>query len=196
MSREPPTVEPAGADDSQVVDTLVLSFATDPLMRWAFPTASEYLEWFPAFVERYGGAAFAAGTAYVVAETAGAALWLPPGTAPDDEGVVSLLERALSAEKQTEAWTAFAGVQEHYPDEPHWHLPLIGVDPDHQGRGYGSALLEHALERIDQAGEPAVLESANPRNLSLYLRYDFELAGQVQVGSMPPIFPMVRESRS
>ncbi len=33
-----------------------------------------------------------------------------------------------------------------HPQEPHWHLPLIGVDPAHQGKGIGSALLSHILD--------------------------------------------------
>jgi len=32
-------------------------------------------------------------------------------------------------------------------EDPHWYLPLIGVDATKQGRGYDSALLRHALER-------------------------------------------------
>jgi ribosomal protein S18 acetylase RimI-like enzyme len=36
-----------------------------------------------------------------------------------------------------------------HPSEPHWYLPMIGVDPGKQGNGYGSALLKHALERCD-----------------------------------------------
>jgi transposase len=37
-----------------------------------------------------------------------------------------------------------------HPREPHWYLPMIGVDPPHQGRGYGGALLSYALERCDR----------------------------------------------
>jgi GNAT superfamily N-acetyltransferase len=42
-----------------------------------------------------------------------------------------------------------------HPKGPHWYLPLIGVDATKQGRGYGSALLRHALERCDRDGLPA-----------------------------------------
>ncbi len=45
-----------------------------------------------------------------------------------------------------------------HPKEPHWYLPLIGVDPLHQGKGAGTALMRFALERIDAAKEVAYLE--------------------------------------
>jgi ribosomal protein S18 acetylase RimI-like enzyme len=83
-----------------------------------------------------------------------------------------------------------------HPEEPHWYLPLIGVDPSHQARGYGSMLMKHALERCDREEKLAYLESSNPRNLSLYIRHGFELIGTIQVADAPPVFPMRRKPRS
>jgi hypothetical protein len=45
----------------------------------------------------------------------------------------------------------------------------------------------------DRAGLAAYLESTNPRNISLYVRFGFEIVGTIQVGSSPPIFPMRRK---
>lgn len=72
---------------------------------------------------------------------------------------------------------------------------MIGVDPAKQGNGYGSALLKHAVERCDGEGKPAYLESSSPRSIPLYQRHGFELLGTIQVGSSPPLFPMLREPR-
>jgi ribosomal protein S18 acetylase RimI-like enzyme len=83
----------------------------------------------------------------------------------------------------------------YHPDEPHWYLPVIGVDPAHQGRGYGAALMRHATERCDRDVVPAYLESSNPRNISLYLRHGFEILGTIQVGSSPQMVPMLRTPR-
>ncbi len=84
----------------------------------------------------------------------------------------------------------------YHPSERHWYLPLIGVDPARQGNGYGSALMEHAVRRCDRDREPAYLESTNPRNIPLYERHGFERLGTVQVGSSPPVYPMLRKPRS
>lgn len=191
------SVETVAADEERrLVDTLVLAFGADPLMRWLFQTPHEYCEWFPQFVRCYGDGAIAQGTAYHVRNFSGAALWLPPGTRPDEEGLAELLATALPEDKQADAWSLLEAVQRHYPDEPHWHLPLVGVEPTQQRKGYGSALVAHALEQCDRTGEVAYLESTNPANLSLYLRCGFELREPVQVGSMPPVFPMIREPQS
>jgi GNAT superfamily N-acetyltransferase len=83
----------------------------------------------------------------------------------------------------------------YHPSEPHWYLPMIGVDPTRHGQGYGAALMTYALERCDRAHAPAYLESTNPRNTSLYLRHGFRALGRVQVGGSPPLTPMLRPAR-
>ena len=83
----------------------------------------------------------------------------------------------------------------YHTSEPHWYLPLIGVDPARQGKGYGAALMRHALAACDRDGMPAYLESTNPRNVPLYERHGFALLGTIQAGSSPPIFPMLRTAR-
>jgi ribosomal protein S18 acetylase RimI-like enzyme len=82
---------------------------------------------------------------------------------------------------------------EFHPTEPHWYLPLIGVDGDRQGRGFGSVLLRYATERCDRDGLPAFLEASNPRNKALYERHGFEAVGVIQAGNSPPMWPMRRE---
>jgi ribosomal protein S18 acetylase RimI-like enzyme len=82
-----------------------------------------------------------------------------------------------------------------HPAEPHWYLPLIGVDPAHQRQGFGSVLLQHALSQCDHDHTPAYLESSNPANIPLYRRHGFEVMGTIQVGSSPPVFPMLRPAR-
>ena len=83
-------------------------------------------------------------------------------------------------------------MEKYQPSEPHWHLPLIGVDPIKQGNGYGSALLQYALDKIDKEGEIAYLENSNPLNTPLYERHGFEVLGTIQVDDAPPMYPMIR----
>jgi ribosomal protein S18 acetylase RimI-like enzyme len=82
-----------------------------------------------------------------------------------------------------------------HPAQPHWYLPLIGVDPAVQRAGYGSKLLRKRLARCDADQAPAYLEATNPRNCTLYERLGFERLGTIQAGSSPPIFPMLRKPR-
>lgn len=81
------------------------------------------------------------------------------------------------------------------PDEPYWYLSIIAVDPAQQNKGRGSALMKHALETVDLDKKLAYLESTNEANLTFYQRHGFELIGEIQAGSSPPLYPMIRESR-
>jgi ribosomal protein S18 acetylase RimI-like enzyme len=125
----------------------------------------------------------------------GAALWLPPGVAADEEAMEAVLRRTIPERDQDAAFAVFEQMALFHPGEPHWHLPLIGVDPLHQGRGLGSALLEPALERCDREGTLAYLEASSPRSVPLYQRHGFDVLGTIRVGDSPPVFPMLREPR-
>jgi ribosomal protein S18 acetylase RimI-like enzyme len=83
----------------------------------------------------------------------------------------------------------------HHPKEPHWYLPLIGIDPACQGKGFGSALLKHATDICDHDGMLAYLESSNLANVPLYERHGFEAIGRIQVGGSPVLTPMLRRPR-
>jgi ribosomal protein S18 acetylase RimI-like enzyme len=187
--------EAAPPEAERVVATIVLAFSADPVSRWAYPDPAQYLMHFPAVVQAFGGRAFAGGTGHQVDGFAGAALWLPPGVGFDEEAMQAIMLRSIPAERQAEVFGVFEQMGSYHPDEPHWYLPLIGVDPRRQGRGLGSALLQHALARCDAEHAPAYLESTNPANIPLYRRHGFEEIGTVQAGSSPPIVPMLRAAR-
>jgi GNAT superfamily N-acetyltransferase len=77
----------------------------------------------------------------------------------------------------------------YHPSEPHWYLPLIGVDPTLRGKGYGSSLMEHALIQCDHDKKPAYLESSNPKNMTLYERHGLSCSGQSKLGHYRPSAP-------
>jgi ribosomal protein S18 acetylase RimI-like enzyme len=192
-------VQPIGVmtpeDESAAIQTIVLAFAADPMARWTWPNAQQYLAAMPRMVPAFGGRAFERGSAYRTAGYRGIALWLPPGVEPDDDGLNEVMQSTVS-ESQLEAGAAvFEQMAKYHPQEPHWYLPLIGVDPAHQGKGIGDALMSYALDRCDRERVPAYLESSNPRNISLYRRHGFEPVGTIQAGSSPTLVPMVRRPR-
>jgi GNAT superfamily N-acetyltransferase len=108
---------------------------------------------------------------------------------------VALLQRSIPEENQPEIFAFMEQMDSSHPFEPHWYLPMIGVDPGKQGNGYGSALLKHALARCDRDDKLAYLEASSPKSVPLYRRHGFDLVGTIQVGSSPPLFPMLREPR-
>ena len=182
-------------DENRAIDTVVLGFAEDPMTRWVWPEAHQYLAAMPRFVRAFGGAAFAQGGAFCSDEYTGAALWLRPGVHPHKEGLVELMESTASPGAREAGGAIFEQMAKYHPEEAHWYLSVIGVDPAHQRRGHGDALMRYALEQVDREKVPAYLESSNPRNLTLYRRHGFEEFGTMQVGSSPKIVPMLRRPR-
>lgn len=174
---------------------IVLAFVTDPAARWSWPQADDFLHNMPLAARAFGGKSFALGTAYGIDRFAGVALWLPPGVPPDEEALGTLIERTAPASIQQDAAGVFEQMASFHPHEPHWYLPLIGVDPSRQGQRLGDKLMAHALNRCDADQLPAYLESSNPLNLSFYQRNGFEALGKIQIGSSPTLVPMLRKPR-
>ena len=188
------SIAPA-TDRQRTIATLTTAFAADPIVRWVYRDPHIYLTHFPELIRLFGGRAFDHGTAHSVDDFAGAALWLPPGVEPDEEALGELLQQSVPEREQGDVFAMLEQMGEYHPKEPLWYLPIIGVDPTRQGRGYGSALLKHALAECDRQHKPAYLESSNPRNVPLYERHGFEVVGEIQVADSPPLWPMLRAAR-
>ena len=122
-------------------------------------------------------------------------MWLPPGVHSDEAGIADLLRQSVAATRLAEILDLVAQMTSFQPAEPHWFLPLIGVDPMSRGRGRGSALLQHMLGQCDRERQLAYLDSTNARNIPLYERHGFERLGVINAGSCPPVFPMLRKRR-
>jgi ribosomal protein S18 acetylase RimI-like enzyme len=70
----------------------------------------------------------------------------------------------------------------------HWYLTFLGVEPEAQGRGVAGQLLAPMIDRLDRERLPAFLETAQPRNVSYYRRYGFEVAGEMPLPSSDIVF--------
>jgi GNAT superfamily N-acetyltransferase len=179
----------------QAISAIVAAFLTDPFARFGWPSPHAYLRAAPLVARGFGGASVEHGTAYVSADFRGAALWLPPGVHPNGEALEWTVRDTADPQHLDDVLGTFERMAQSHPEEPHWYLPMIGVEPTAQGRGLGAELMRHAVARCDDEGMLAYLESSNPRNISLYLRFGFEVIGEIQVGAAPVLTPMVREPR-
>jgi ribosomal protein S18 acetylase RimI-like enzyme len=191
-----PEITIAKAQDRlRLIQTAVLAFVTDPMARWINDRAAPYLEATTDFFDAFGGRSFAQGTAWTVNDGQAVAMWLPPGTEPDGERMVSILRDNTPAHKLEEMMVVLEQMGKFHPHEEHWYLPVIGCDPLYLGQGLGGMLMKAAIGQVDASGLPAYLESSNPRNVSLYERHGFEVIGEIQHGSSPVMLPMYRAAR-
>lgn len=194
MTIEPEIRTASRPDADTVLQTITLGFAIDPVARWIWPEPDVYLNMMPRFARAFGGGALKQGTADVAHRHKAASLWLSPGTNPDGDAIDRIFADSVRTEISRDLEALFAQMDAYHPSGVAcWYLPMIAADPAFIGQGLGSALLEHGLRRCDEAGEIAYLESSSPKNLTLYRRYGFEHIGEIQAGSSPKMFPMVRQ---
>ena len=174
---------------------MAMAFSADPAARWAWPDPLQFLTVFRPLVTLFGGKAFDHGSAHVIGDYHGVAQWLPPGVLPDDGPMVELFERHMSGPRLGELLFLFEQMGAFHPEEPHWYIPLFGVDPALHGRGHGSRLMRHGLAVADRDRRPVYLEATSPKNRGFYERHGFRVLGEIRSGESPPMFPMLRKPR-
>ena len=191
----PSVIVASALERDRSMATLVTAFTADPLIRWLFPDAHRFLSYFPQFNTYFAGSAFDHNSAYRSDDFGATALWLPPGVGPDEQALGAVIAEGVDVCRQEEVFAVFEQVKASHPGVAHWYLPVIGVDPLRQGKGYGSALLAHGLAVCDRSHIAAYLEATKPANIPFYKRFGFEVVKTIQVGSSPPITPMFRTAR-
>jgi len=172
-----------------------VAFITDPVARFAWPSARDHLHAMPLATHEFAGGSFERDAAYVSLDFCGVALWLPPGVHPNSEALEGVFRETARPEHLDDLLATFEKMDEWHPEEHHWYLPMVGVEPNAQGKGLGGALMRHAVARADKDGVLAYLESSNPKNISLYERHGFEVMGKIQIGAGPLVTPMLRRPR-
>src|SRR5690606_5873501 len=118
-------------------------------------------------------------------ETIGLIGILPPSTCrptlTEQLRMLPAVSRSLDPPTPMRMRRWLAAWRKQDPDEPHWHLGPLAVDPLHRRRGIGTALLLEALDRVDAAGGTAYLETDKEANVRFYKRFGFVTAVSVPV---------------
>ncbi|MBI2708647.1 MAG: GNAT family N-acetyltransferase [Actinobacteria bacterium] len=186
-------------DDAALAQSLSRAFADDPVWRFLVPSprrweagADRFFRAELAALRRRGGEVWTVGGHAV-------AMWAAPdrwrGSPRELAGILPSGLR-LFARRTPVALRALSTIEREHPRDEHWYLAVLGTDPDHQGNGLGSAVLQPVLERCDAEGIPAFLESSKERNLAFYARHGFVAGDPIELpGGGPPVWPMRREPR-
>ena len=186
------------ADQGPIAAVLAAAFATDPALSWFIPDAARREDLlrrhFAASIPLYA----AAGSIWVADDRTAAALWVAPGAYPfrlREELRVLPNRLAVFGRWARRGIGGQRALDRHHPHEPpHWYLDYIGVAPDGQGRGTGSALLAPMLARCDMEGRGAYLNAGSPRSRDLYLRHGFHVRAELRLPfGGPPLWRMWRD---
>lgn len=183
------------AHAATLAGVLARAFHEDPIFAWLMPDERRR----PSRLRRYFALqlrhmALARGRVWTTSELVGAALSMPPGRwrVPP---LASLLQGGCFGIRVPRATRMLIAVEARHLREPHYYFADIGVAPERQGEGLGSALMGPTLERCDREGLPAYLEASSERSAALYERLGFQLTEVLRVGSSPPLRLMVRAPR-
>jgi len=181
-------------ETAAVAATLARAFEHDRVMRWLTPGDGRLERGFALYLERLW---LVHDSCFSTDDGLAAACWLPPDRWRLSAGQrVRLLPRlaTVMGRDLPRFATGVRAIEGRHPREPHWYLPVVGVEPSAQGGGRGSALLRHVLARCDADRTPAYLEATSERSRALYLRHGFEVTEELRLpGGGPPLWPMWRE---
>jgi GNAT superfamily N-acetyltransferase len=178
-----PEVRRATADDVDAISAvLARAFFDDPAVIYVFPAEGTRIRKLQRFFKLQIERTFLRrGEAYTTSDLKGAALWMPPQLVKpgarefwETLPMVVLLGRRLIPTVRL-----MATMESHHPKERHYYLATVGTDPDWQGKGVGSALLQPVLDHCDEEGLPSYLESSKQQNLPFYHRHGFDITGQI-----------------
>lgn len=170
-------------DVPTVARTLARAFADDPVFATLFgaPVPQDRCE---RFFRTIGAMAFRRRPGLVLRTEGdeGAAVWAPPGEwSLQPTEILRFAPSMLRSfgRRTVRSMKVLSVIEAHHPEEPHWYLEFLGTDPAHQGKGVGSALIQPMLDRCDQEGLGAYLESSKERNVPFYARFGFEVTERI-----------------
>jgi GNAT superfamily N-acetyltransferase len=189
------------ADRPQLADTFASAFSEDPLFAWMCgpkaPLEARMRVFFDALVK--SNLRRQEHLVFIGDDGTGGAIWRPVDQwkVPPADLLRGLLGIARAFRGRVPTMLgALNTIERHHPEEPHYYLEVLGTRKDRQSKGVGSAVIGAMLERCDEEGMPAYLESSNLRNVPFYARHGFEVREELSCGKGAPVCTtMWREPR-
>jgi ribosomal protein S18 acetylase RimI-like enzyme len=177
------------------------AFFSDPLFDYIYPDLEErknYIAYGHEFVCRYG---HRFGEVWAMSDLSACSIWLPPGATdftPEREAQIVMPSSTIPDTKQGKArannfYAMIDKAQRRLLPDPHWYLVMIGVEPERQGQGIGSALIAPMLDRIDQSQLPCYLETVNQKTFPFYKRHGFAIVDEDDIpGTSTRVWFLIR----
>ncbi len=195
-----PVVRSGRASEAETLANIIAeALYDDPPNVWAFPNPARRREILPRFFRLFVDASIESGGAFTFDDPVAVSLWFPPGWEMSDEQASTFDEavRAIAGEYAESGPLAIVGaIGEVHPKDPHWYLAFACTRPREQGRGLGTELIRHVLDRCDAERHPAYLEATSERNRALYERLGFRVTKRIELPGGPPMWCMWREPRA
>jgi GNAT superfamily N-acetyltransferase len=175
---------------------LTRAFFDYPVWAWVMPDEQHRREALPIAMRASFLWGLILDEAYGIGEPlCGVAIWAPPLMADadvDPDGSRTDWDRVVAAigADGMRRFESMIEVQQplrerHIPAGG-WYLPWLGVEPEAQRTGAGSALLRAMWSRLDPIHAPTYLETEKAANVPYYLRQGYELVEQAMLPDAGP----------
>jgi len=205
--RQPSEVIPLGLkESSRAGEVLGRAFHDDPLWSALLPDSEVrqtlLARMFTAWIKTL---AVAKGVAETTLRLQVVALWLPPGK---DIGPWAMARSGFAMPRIVMTMPAqdrkrmmaidrqFRERRKKLMPDPYWYLMAIGVEPEHQGRGLGSALVRSGMRKADHDRTLIYLETETERNVGYYEHLGFEVIEEIEaIGLGFTVWLMIRSPR-
>lgn len=143
---------------------------------------------YDAFVNILG---FGQGEVWTTEGNKGVAVWHRPGqwqmSTSKELQFLPLFLKAAGWRTICQKFIGFIKIDRHHPNQPHFYLLILGVDPAYQGQGHGRELLKSFLGSCDAHRMPAYLETVNCDNVAMYERYGFRISEEFKLPFGGPV---------
>ena len=172
----------------EAAHVLARAFEDYPLMRYIFEdSGDEYFHHVRDVMRFTCDARLALGYSLKGVEEDGRIVAVACINHPEEKEWPAALEQSLnkvmdSVGEQAAARLGQFGelVGAHHPQQPHFYLVAIGVEPTSQGKGYGRALLNavHEMSEAHPVSAGVGLDTETAVNVPLYEHFGYEITGQ------------------
>lgn len=173
----------------QASEVLGRAFHNDQGLEYLVPNEAKRARLIPSFVNRVVHYCLLYGEVYTTLAVEGVACWLPPDRPKPTH--IRMLRTGLLTGSLKFGWTGLRKlidianhiekVHRQSVPGPHWYLWWLGVEPEHQGKGIGGALMRPILASADAEGLPCYLETDNEMNVPFYRKHGFEVVNEGEV---------------
>ncbi len=91
-------------------------------------------------------------------------------------GLLSLMKIGTEAGKRFTVYDNYSlRTHKESINESHYYVILLGTDPNKQGQGYGTKLMNHLFEEAKEKAKPCYLETHGSKNVEFYKKLGFRI---------------------
>ena len=180
--REIESKDELSSHEDEFAHVLSRAFYNDPYYLWTMPNDKRrmaQMHWWMKILLTY---TLKYGSVHHTEDHRGIAMWLGPDEPVIDD--VKILAMGVAMYPFKIGVRNFLRVldisgqwkREHKKrSKRHYYLMVIGVEPEFQGKGIGSRLLQVGLNRADDEGRECYLETVTEADVEFYKKHNFDV---------------------